>query len=183
MITKKEKINNKNQKITFRKVIKKDLEILRDWRNDENIFKFNSQFILLNMFQQKKWFNIINSKKSDRIMFMVFLKNRPVGVCGLIHIDRVNHSADVALILGEQKIHGKGVGTKVLKKLVEYGFHKLYLNRIGADIIEVNEKSLGLFKKLNFQEEVINRESHWRYGKWWDMYKLSLLRQDYKNLG
>jgi len=165
--------------INFRKIQKKDLKILRDWRNSKNIFKYNSQYIFLNLIHQKKWFEEICSRNSDRVMFMIILENKPIGVCGLIHADKQNRNADVALILGEEKIHGRGFGFQSLAKLIDYGFKKLGLHRIGADIFEFNTKSIKLFSKLNFNQETTYRKSLWRDGKWWDVYGYSLLRNEY----
>jgi len=39
----------KTVKIKFKKITKNDLQLLRDWRNSEKIFRFNSQYTLLNM--------------------------------------------------------------------------------------------------------------------------------------
>jgi len=171
--------DKENQKISMRKVKREDLGILRDWRNHEEISRFFSQFHPLNMIHQKKWWDTINSKNSKSLMFVVNLENKPIGVCGFINIDKPNRNSDIAIIIGIEKLHGKGIGSVILKKLVDYGFHKLNLNRIGADIVEFNHQSFNLFKKLNFEEEAIIRESLWRYGKWWNTHKLSLLRQYY----
>ena len=165
------------KRIDFRKIVDADLKLLVKWRNSKGIREYNNQFILLNAFQQKKWFDQINTKKSDRVMFIVTnKKNKPIGVCGLIHIDRINKNADVAIILGEQKLHGKGLGSEILEWLIEYGFNQLGLHRIGAEIFSYNKISSRLFEKLAFKHEITLREALWRNGKWWDIYAYSLLK-------
>lgn len=167
--------------VKLRKITKDDLQIIRDWRNSKGIYKFNTQFTLLNMKEQKKWFKLLSNKNSDRSMFVVVDKtNKPIGVCGLIHINKTNRCADVAIILGEQSLHGKGLGTEILHLLLEYGFRKLKLHRIGAEVFEYNQISMNLFKKLSFEHEVTMRQSLWRNGKWWDIHVLSLIKNDYK---
>jgi diamine N-acetyltransferase len=175
--------SNKNiivgEKVNFRKIVESDLEVLIKWRNSKKMYRYNNQFVLLNMFLQEKWFESINKNKSNRIMFLVTnKKNKPIGVCGLIHVDKVNKSGDCAILLGDQKIHGKGLGSEILDKLVDYGFTHLGLHRIGAEIFSYNKISSGLFKKLGFKYEVTFREALWRDNKWWDIDLYSLLKQE-----
>lgn len=163
-------------KINLRQVTKNDLQIIRDWRNTKGIYEFNTQFTLLNMKNQKNWFKQINEKNSNRIMFIATnKKNQPIGVCGLVHVNKIDRYADAAIILGEQKLHGKGLGSEILQLLIQYGFRKLGLRRIGAEIFEYNQISVKLFEKLGFKREAIMRETLWRNGQWWNVHIFSLL--------
>lgn len=167
------------QNINFKKITREDLKILASWRNTKGIREYNNQFVLLNMIQQKEWFEQINAKDSDRIMFMVTnKKNKPIGVCGLIHINKADKNADVAIILGERKLHGKGLGSEILSILLKYGFNQLKLHRIGAEIFSYNTISVKLFKKLAFRHEATLRDALWRMGKWWNLYTFSLLKNE-----
>ena len=161
--------------IRLRKITQQDLSILRDWRNSKNISPFNSQFSLLNMIDQKRWCVEINNKKSNRKMFMITLNKKPIGVGGLIHHDIKNKSADIAIILGDKKLHGKSYGTQSLQKLVDYGFNNLNLHRIDAEIFEFNKISIKLFEKFNFKHEVTLRDALWREGRYWKILGYSLL--------
>lgn len=165
--------------VTFRRVAKKDLKIIRDWRNSEEIRRFNTQFTLLNMKDQEKWFDEISQPNTKRCMFMIIYKRKPIGICGLIHYNAKNRCADVAIIIGETKMQDKGLGVKSLKILIEHGFKKLRLHRIGAEIFEYNLKSLKLFENLNFKREATLRECLWRDGKWWNVYLYSIIRTNY----
>ncbi len=167
------KMNEKT--IQLKKIKEEDLETIVKWRNDKNIMKYNTQFILLNMEHQKKWYNSISKKDSDRIMFLFKYGKDIVGIGGLIHLDKENKNADIAIIIGKTEMHRKGLGTKALQLLVDYGFHKMKLHRIGAEIFEYNTISLNLFEKLNFKEEGILTDALWRFGRWWNIYKYSII--------
>tara|TARA_B100001540_G_C15806677_1_gene642398 strand:+ start:872 stop:1375 length:504 start_codon:yes stop_codon:yes gene_type:complete len=163
------------KKLELKKITKKDLESIIKWRNNPNIMRYNTQFFLLNMEYQSKWFEKINKKNSNQKMFIFKYGKSNVGVGGLINIDKQNKSADIAIIIGETKIHGHGIGTKILQMLVEYGFKKMKLHRIGADVFEYNHISLRLFEKLNFEREGFLEDCLWRYGRWWGIYKYSII--------
>jgi UDP-4-amino-4,6-dideoxy-N-acetyl-beta-L-altrosamine N-acetyltransferase len=173
------KVHGNSTKTKFRKIVRTDLRILRDWRNSTGIMEYNSQFTLLNMVDQERWFKQIREKNSDRIMFMVMKEKKPIGVCGLIHVNKKDRNADVAIIMGDRKLHGKGYGSEILQRLIEYGFTKLKLHRIGAEIFMYNKSSIRLFQKLNFTYETTLRDSLWRFGRWWDIYLYSILESDY----
>tara|TARA_A100001037_G_scaffold239144_1_gene218666 strand:+ start:1782 stop:2294 length:513 start_codon:yes stop_codon:yes gene_type:complete len=161
------------KKFELKNIKKQDLKTIIRWRNDSRIIKFNTQFFLLNMEYQKKWFKEISAKKSKNKMFIFKYGNEIVGIGGLIHVDYENKNADIAIILGESKIRGKGFGTKALEMLVEYGFKKMKLHRIGADIFEYNKISLRLFEKLKFKKELEMKDYLWRDGRWWKVYTYS----------
>lgn len=173
----------KHRSVKLRSVKKSDLGIIRDWRNSPNTREFNTQFTLLNMKNQRKWFEEISKEESSRKMFVITRRDGdPIGVCGLINIDRKNKSAEVAIILGEKKQRGKHLGSESLELLVNYGFKKLKLHRIGAEIFEYNKRSVNLFERLNFKLEATMRDKLWRYGKWWDVYSYSILSRDTNHL-
>lgn len=170
-----------NQDLKFRKVSKNDLKIIRDWRNSSGIWEYNNQFTFLNMKNQVQWLKSL--KKSNKIMFIITnRKNTPIGICGLINIDKKNKHADVNIIIGKKALHGSGLGSIILYHLVKYGFTKLKLRRIGAEIFKFNNKSIKLFEKINFQREAILRENIWRGGRWWDIFLYSILFNEYKKL-
>ena len=167
------------QKFELKKIRKEDLKQIVKWRNDSEIIRFNTQFFLLNMELQKKWFEEITKKNSKSKMFVFKYGKEIVGIGGLIHYDYQNKSADIAIILGEKKIRGKGFGTRGLEMLVEYGFKQMKLHRIGADIFEYNKVSLRLYEKLEFKKELEMRDYLWRDGKWWKVFTYSII--NFKN--
>lgn len=167
--------------VKLRNVKISDLKIIRNWRNSTDTREFNTQFTLLNMTNQKTWFNDISKAGSIRKMFVIIdEQKRPIGICGLINIDKKNRSADVAIVIGEKTSRGKHLGSKSLELLVNYGFKKLKLHRIGAEIFEYNKRSMKLFEKLNFKLEAIMRDRLWRNGMWWDVYLYSILSNELK---
>jgi len=176
----KSKMMLHGKNVNFRKITKSDLHILQRWRNSTDVFLYNTQYVLLNMIDQKNWYEQIMQKNSDRIMFMVVNKlNAPIGVCGLIHNDLKNKSASIAIIIGEKKFQNKGFGTEILQILIDYGFNKLKIHRLEADVFVFNEASIKFFQKNNFTQEVILRDSLWRRGKWWDVFIFSILQNEW----
>lgn len=168
------------KRVNFCKITKNDLATLQKWRNSSEIWSYSTQYVLLNMINQQQWYEQIMQKNSDRVMFMVTTKaGKPIGVCGLIHINLKDKIASVAIIIGEKKYQSKGFGTEILQMLLDYGFNQIRIHKIESEVFAYNQASAKLFKKMNFKEEVILRDSLWRNGKWWNILILSILQNEY----
>jgi len=164
----------KGKIITLRRVKHEDLKFFRDWRNSADIWQNNTQFVLLNLKQQNSWFDGINSPNGKEEMFTIINeKQNPIGVCGFVQIDKENRNAKIAIIIGKSTLHSKGIGTESLNLLLKYGFEKLKIHRIDAEVIEYNRKSINFFRKLDFELDAVVRDYVFRKGRWWDLIILS----------
>ncbi len=172
-------ISKIKNKIKLKPIIKSDLVLLRDWRNSMEIFPYNTQFFLLNLKIQNDWFKKLHIDKS-RKMFMLIYEEKKIGVGGLIHIDYKNKNADIAIIIGDKKFHGRGIGSVTLDKILQYGFKKLNLHRISAEVIEYNISSIRLFEKFNFKLEATFRDILWRKNQWWGIKSFYLTNENYR---
>ena len=170
-------VSLKGKKIVLSKVKKNDLKYFQLWRNTYDIWKNNTQFIFLNTIYQKHWFSTLSCK--DKVMFTVTnQKNKPIGVCGFTNIDLENKHAKIAIIIGYTKLHSKGIGSETMSLLLRYGFEKLKLHRIEAEIIEYNKISIKFFKKFGFKFESSLRDCMWRENSWWNIEKFSLISKN-----
>ena len=167
------------EKISFEQVRRKDLSLLKKWRNAHEIWKFNMQYTLLNSKNQDEWFTRLNQKTNSK-MFIVSTNNEIIAICGFVKVEDKN--ASVAIIIGNKKFRGKGIGKNILKRLLEIGFNNLNYNRIEAEIIEYNINSIKFFESMNFIFECRYREALWRNGKWNDVLVYSILKNDFKKL-
>jgi len=172
---------NSKSKIQLKKITKSDLKLLIEWRNSNKIFLYNTQYFLLNLKMQMDWFNSLQND-SSRKMFMILHENVKIGICGLIDIDYKNKNANIAIIIGKTQLHTKGLGTMALSNLLNYGFKEIGLHRIGADVIEYNKTSIRLFEKSKFKIDVIQRDVIWRNNRWWNMYSMSILKDDFNEI-
>jgi|TARA_B110000495_G_C23035324_1_gene618096 RimJ/RimL family protein N-acetyltransferase len=175
------KMESKNKQIFLKKVTRKDLEKIKNWRNSKGVWEFNTQYTLLNQFNQKQWYDELLINSSQKMFIIYNSQKKAIGICGFRDINSENKNADVSIILGDSKDRGKKLGTETLNLLVDYGFNKLNLHHISASIFSYNFKSIKVFEKMNFKLDAIMRDCIWRNGKWWDIYKYSVLSEEYKN--
>ena len=65
------KITMVGKRVNLTTITKNDLKTLQKWRNSNEIWPYNSQYILLNMNNQKQWYEKNLEKKSNRFMFII----------------------------------------------------------------------------------------------------------------
>jgi len=85
----------------------------------------------------------------------------------------VKHTDEIGYWLA-RPYRGKGITTKVVKKVCEIGFEQLGLVRIEAPVFAFNDASLKVLEKVGFQLEGIQRKCYFKNGKFIDgkMYAL-----------
>lgn len=154
-----------------------DLDQLRIWRNDKEIYKWCRQHAPIEEWEHRAWLESL-PKRSDVKMFGIYTDDGAVGVCGLTSIDLVNRHAEFSIYVASQ-FHGAGVGKKALSQLVSYGFNTLGLNHIFGETFEGNP-ARGTFEALGFKFEGTRRQFYFREGRFIDAHLYSILRSEWK---
>lgn len=103
-----------------------------------------------------------------------------IGTCGYI-FDKSSAQAGLGYDLN-QAFWRRGLMTEALRVIIQFGFHRLALNRIQALVMLENRASVKLLHKLGFQEEGILREYKFFKGKFQDLRCFSLLKRDYEEI-
>jgi len=65
-----------------------------------------------------------------------------------------------------------------LDLLLTYGFERLKIHRIEAEVLEFNKKSKNFFQKSGFKLDATFRDYMFRNGKYWKLFSLSKLSHD-----
>ena len=99
-----------------------------------------------------------------------------IGFGMIAFIDRYNRQCKLGIEIGEKQEWGKGYAREALCAVIDYCFETLEMNRIGAEVYAINERSIRLFERLGFQREGIVRESVLKQGVFTDEYVYGLLK-------
>lgn len=122
-----------------------------------------------------KWF--FKEQNSERIKkFCILLQNKVVGFCDLDI--SVHGHAEFGMYLDE-KFTGRGLGKNAMQKLLEYGFG-IGINKIWGQVFEFNEPAIHLYKGLGFNIDGALRKHLYRNKKFYDVYIVSILREEYE---
>jgi len=101
------------------------------------------------------------------------------GACGLSDIDFEHLKAEVGIwILPD--FWGKGLMSEATKLVLQYGFNRLSLHRLEANIEADNDVALKAFQKLGFKLEGTLRDSEIKGGKFISVHLIAMLRQEFE---
>ncbi|MBI9012516.1 MAG: GNAT family N-acetyltransferase [Clostridiales bacterium] len=96
------------------------------------------------------------------------------GMAGL-HVSanhRLRHSGGVGIMI-HKDYQGKGLGRALMNTLLDIADNWLMLVRVELTVFTDNEKAIGLYKKLGFEEEGLKRKAAIRNGKYEDEYLMA----------
>ena len=118
--------------------------------------------------------------RGDGAYFAIARKDNDVmiGSIGLTSFNSYHKRIEISYDLAEE-YWGKGIMTKSLRKICDYGFYEFKVNRIEANVVPENSKSLNLLIKNGFVREGYLRQHRLHNGEFKDVILLSLLRCDF----
>jgi len=173
------------KKVSLRALEDTDLQLLKDWRNNENFRKNFREYKELNLVDQKNWFDNYVVKNDKTIMFGI-VENETgqlVGVCGLCAINWVYRNADLSLYVGKDNIYidneRDGFAWGTLDLLFEYAFNRLNLHKIWTEIYEFDPKHQ-LFKEYGLSMDAVLRDNYFYDGKFMDSNIYTILEDEWR---
>ena len=106
-----------------------DIEKKVEWINNSE----NNQYLHYDLPLEKektlKWFQGIQNSET-RLDAVIEYNSIPIGLIGLLDIDKKNKKAEYYICMGEPKYKGKGIAKKASLLLINYAFSELKLNKI-----------------------------------------------------
>lgn len=90
-----------------------------------------------------------------------------LGTIAFWKIDETNHRAEIGYIL-DPGWQGKGLMSAALQLVLDYGFSKMYLHGVDANVNPANQKSINLLTRAGFKKEAHFRENYYFDGRYTD---------------
>lgn len=113
--------------------------------------------------------------EGTELAFVILEDGNVIGRVGVYKIDNQNRIGEIGYWIGQQH-QGKGIVTDCCRKLIEYCFDELNLNRIEIRCGTENIKSQFIPKRLNFKLEGVIRQGELVHGKFIDLKLFSFLK-------
>lgn len=173
--------------IFIRLIEEKDLETLREHRNDFSTWINLSDITLIYKNQQEIWYTKLINDKSKKYFIAyqwtdvdgVGIASERIGLIRIDEIDYINRSARVGCDIFKTK-RNQGYGKQVMEIIIKYCFDVLNMNRLWLLVAEYNDSAISVYKKVGFLGEGVQKEALYRNGKYNDYIQMSLLKKDYK---
>ena len=157
-------------------IIHKDrLKLLRHEGPDPVISEIlHDPYILENLSESRSY----TTEMPANICFSIEAEGKIIGQVCLKNIRWINHKAEISLFIMREE-QGKGYGSIALQAIIDYGFKRMNLYRLEAEVVDGNEVSGKMVKKMGFTEEGRLREAKFVNGEYRDILRYGLLRREY----
>lgn len=174
------KISVNETRLILRLPEESDLDLLYEYKNDGDIkqmlggssFGYSRKMI-------RNWIEKDRSLGSD-IVFVIALENNVcIGHVGLYKIDHINRCCEFGVLIGDKTFWGKGIGSAVTKRVVDFAFKSMGMNRIELSVVEDNVSAIALYESLHFKHEGTKTQAIFRDGIFKSLHLYSRLVGDY----
>lgn len=137
------------ENVVLRRVENKDIEMIRNWRNDPKISQYMSFRDYITPEMQKKWFEKINN--DNNYFFIINIDGKDVGLIEIKNIDYKNSIAESGMFIYEDK-YLNGIYSYLSSYiLAEFAFSTLKLNTIKVTVIDDNKRAVRYNKSLGYK--------------------------------
>ena len=107
----------------------------------------------------------------------------PIGRLVISNINERNDSLKIARIyISDPELRNRGYGTEAMKKILEYVFINLHMERVTVTILPQNKIADYFFDSLGFKDEGILRSAGKKNGRYFDLQLKSMIRTEYLDL-
>jgi RimJ/RimL family protein N-acetyltransferase len=110
-------------------------------------------------------------------------EDEPIGVISLANISEANASADLSIIVGEDKDRNEGLGTEAIWLILYHAFENLGLERVNLSVFDFNKPAISAYEKIGFQREGRMQEAIRRDGESHDAILMRILASEWGESG
>jgi|26BtaG_2_1085354.scaffolds.fasta_scaffold00455_2 RimJ/RimL family protein N-acetyltransferase len=166
----------------LRELAEEDVQEINNWRNDRKIIEnLGAPFRYVSKKVDDDWLHSYFQKRSNCVRLAICKADdsRIIGSVYLLNIDWVSRSCEFAIWIGDQDSQGCGAGKYATEKALVHAFSDLNLNRVYLTVLNYNERARGLYKKVGFREEGVQRKAVYKEGNYRDLVMMAILRDEF----
>lgn len=164
----------------FRKIKSDDLDMLLEWRNDDNVQEYLPS--VKNIEDQYTWW-IKSENDFTKKYRIVRVDDKDYGVFSLVNIDYSNKRLEIGGYIPRvnqgRMILGKKLAVSSIECIKHYAFEFMNFNKIIATVPKFNLRALHLDLSCGFEIEGVLKEWFYHHGVYHDDYILSFLKKDW----
>lgn len=170
--------------IEFEDILKVDgslVELVRNWRNSENVSKYMYTNHYITREEHQQWIRKLKTENTAKTWIIEYNK-KPVGLVSLSDIDYINKTVDWGFYIADEDARGKGIGSVALYKLMEYVFDEMKFSRMHTKVLENNHVAIKLYEKFCFKKEGIFKQQLIRDGKYIEVILMGIMQKEWINM-
>jgi len=108
----------------------------------------------------------------------IFVDGNFAGMIGFVRFDHPSRSGEIGYWISKDH-EGRGLITRSCRRLIDYAFGDVRLNRIEIHCAAENVRSRAVPERLGFTLEGLLRQSQWRHDRFYDMAVYGLLAHEW----
>jgi len=153
-----------------------------DWFNDEEVCRGNRHHTFPYTPEKAREYVKMTRTSDEELVLAIVEKARDahIGNIALQQIHPVYRSAEFSIVIGAKEAWGKGYGSEAGALLLDHGFSRLNLHRVGCGTFATNTAMQGLALSLGMKEEGRRRDAAFVAGKYVDVIEYGVLRDEYE---
>jgi RimJ/RimL family protein N-acetyltransferase len=167
------------KKVSFRRAVNSDSNILFEWINNRELVQFNAPFRKILRHEHDAWFARIQTQKDIEFFIIESVDTgQTIGSCQLLNISTIHRSAELQIRIGLNNFQNKGLGSDAVRQLVEFGFSELKLIRISLHVFTTNLRAIRVYEKNGFVREGLLQKAVKIDSQWNDVLSMARVRRE-----
>ena len=154
------------------------LELVRGWRNSEEVSKYMYTSNSISEQDQINWFEKVKNDTTS-IYWIIEYEDKKLGLASVTNISKLYDSCTWAFYLGDSSIRGAGIGSKVEYNVLQYVFETLKLNKLNCTVFPTNDNVIKMHEGFGFRREAYFRQHVLKDGKYLDVVGLGILKSEW----
>ncbi len=168
--------------VTLRPLEPRDVDSLYSFRNDWEVIQYLGGFSAGYSRKNLSDWVTAHRNRADEVLWTIAeaRTDKSIGHVGLYKIDNRVRKAEFAIVIGDRDSWGKGLGRKVTRAVVEWGFEQLNLHKVSLSVLDFNRRAILLYQSLGFRKEGVLRDEQFRSGRYHDVVLMSVLDKEWR---
>lgn len=175
----------KTSRLKLRKITKKDVNEIFFLRSDARVLKYLDRDPAKSKMDSSNFIKSINDAENhgEGITWGIAIHDNPllIGTIGFWRIQKEHYRAEIGYVLHPDWV-GSGIISEAIRVVINFGFDKMMLHSIEANVNPQNIASIRLLEKHNFKREGYFKENFFYKGKFLDTSTYSLLSSEFEKL-
>jgi RimJ/RimL family protein N-acetyltransferase len=173
------------KRIVLREYLIEDLPYMREWVNDPEITSYLADSFTFphSLYETENFLRMMIEGRGENKGFVIAERdsNAYLGQIDLHHMDYKNRCSSLGIVIGRKEHTNQGYGKEAVTLLTWFAFQSLNLNRLELDVYDFNERAYRCYLGCGFKEEGRLRQKIYRDGKFRDVIKMALLKEEYES--
>ncbi|MDR9392443.1 MAG: UDP-4-amino-4,6-dideoxy-N-acetyl-beta-L-altrosamine N-acetyltransferase, partial [Trueperaceae bacterium] len=148
----------------------RDRSLILDWRNAPRVRTGMRNDAVVETREHAAFIESVLHDPTKKYLVYEDDKGKPQGLVNFVRIDTDTRSAEWGIYVGEQK--SNGIGTAMAVAALDLAFDDLGLQRVEAEVLGVNPRSLRFHAKLGFRTTRIDIDAYFRGDRHYDVHHL-----------